>query len=132
MKSSIIVYAALAMPLLAAVGIPFSPSCLAQNQPGGLIPMGNTNMPAGQYMMTNMNSGQSYYVLVNGTGQLLVQDPRALQFNVQPLAAATTAGATSTAQPAQPNAPATPAGGFSSILKQGLDTFLQTRTQPAQ
>ncbi|MBI5173081.1 MAG: hypothetical protein HY986_09340 [Candidatus Melainabacteria bacterium] len=129
MKLSILVYAALALPLLAAAGIP---SSVAQNQSGGLIPMGNTNMPAGQYMMTNMNSGQSYYVLVNGTGQLLVQDPRALQFNVQPLAAATTAGAGTTAQPAQPNAPTTPGGGFSSILKQGLDTFLQTRTQPAQ
>ncbi len=129
MKSSILVQALLVLPVLAAVALPPAP---AQNQPGGLIPMGNTNMPAGQYMMTNMNSGQSYYVLVNGTGQLLVQDPRALQFNVQPLASATTGGAASAAQPAQPNAPSPQGGGFSSILKQGLDTFLQTRTQPAQ
>ncbi|MBX9939531.1 MAG: hypothetical protein K2Y32_09770 [Candidatus Obscuribacterales bacterium] len=103
----------------------------AQAQPANMVPMGNTNLPTGQYMMTNMNTGQSYYVFVSGTGQLMVQDPRALNISVQALNQAAAAPVTPTA-----GAPANPqnaAGGrgFGSILKQGLDTFLQTQTQPA-
>lgn len=103
----------------------------AQAQPANMVPMGNTNLPNGQYMMTNMNTGQSYYVFVSGTGQLMVQDPRALNISVQALNQAPATPVTPAAS--APASPQNAAGGrgFSSILKQGLDTFLQTQTQPA-
>lgn len=102
----------------------------AQAQPANMVPMGNTNLPTGQYMMTNMNTGQSYYVFVSGTGQLMVQDPRALNISVQALNQAPATPVTpAVGAPANPQN-ATGGRGFGSILKQGLDTFLQTQTQP--
>lgn len=45
---------------------------------------GNTNLPAGQYMMTNMFSGQGFYVTITPQGQMFAQDPRAVQVILQP------------------------------------------------
>lgn len=97
---------------------------IAQIQPGGLLQFGTTSLPTGQYMMTNINTGQSYYIFINAQGQLMAQDPRALQFNVQQLnipavTAAGTAPAATTTTPGQ--------GGFGGMLKQGLNSFLQNQ-----
>lgn len=98
-------------------------AAIAQIQPGGLLQFGSTSLPAGQYMMTNINTGQSYYIFINAQGQLMAQDPRALQFNVQQLniPATSAPGATNatTPSPAQ--------GGFGGMLKQGLNSFLQNQ-----
>lgn len=96
-----------------------SPVVAQVQQPAGLLQAGSSSLPPGQYMMTNIGTGQSYYIFINSSGQLLAQDPRALQVNVLPLsqpAAVTT----------QPTAPAQPAG-FGGMLKQGLDSYLQNR-----
>lgn len=99
-------------------------AAIAQIQPGGLLQFGTTSLPSGQYMMTNINTGQSYYIFINAQGQLMAQDPRALQFNVQQLniPAASVPGTTNpttTTGPAQ--------GGFGGMLKQGLNSFLQNQ-----
>ena len=100
----------------------------AQNQPAGLMQLGSTSLPAGQYMMTNINTGQSYYIFINQQGQLMAQDPRALQFNVQPLNLnANTTPVSAPAGSTAAGAATTGGGGFSGLLKQGLDSFLQNR-----
>lgn len=52
-----------------------------QNMPGQFgggtagQPAGTTNMPPGQYMMTNMGSGQAFYILVDNNGQMYASVP---------------------------------------------------------
>lgn len=45
---------------------------------------GNTNLPAGQYMMTNMYNGQAFYVTITQQGQMFAADPRTVQVFFQP------------------------------------------------
>ncbi len=94
-------------------------------QPANFVSVGNSTLPAGQYLMSNLATGQSVFVVLNAQGQMLAQDPRALQVSLQP---------TQTA-PLQPAAgtPAANTGGngFGGLLKQGLDSFIQNKfTQP--
>lgn len=98
---------------------------LAQGQPANLVPSGNTNLPSGQYMITNMNSGQSYYAFVNQSGQLLVQDPRALQFSVQQQGAQIGTAVSGQSQSQS-------GSGFGGFLKQGLQNMLQNQLSPTQ
>lgn len=49
----------------------------------GLVPAGQSNLTPGQYMLTNMNSGQALYIVIDQSGRLYAQDPRVLQFVVQ-------------------------------------------------
>ena len=48
---------------------------------GGLAgtPAGSTNLPPGQYMMTNMNTGQGFYIMVDNQGQMYASQPQAGQ-----------------------------------------------------
>ncbi len=39
-------------------------------------PAGSTSLPPGQYMMTNMASGQGYYIMVDGNGQMFASIPQ--------------------------------------------------------
>ncbi|MBX9696345.1 MAG: hypothetical protein K2Z81_28415, partial [Cyanobacteria bacterium] len=48
----------------------------------GLMQAGNTSLPAGQYVLTNINNGQALYVEIDSFGKLLAQDPKALRFSV--------------------------------------------------
>jgi hypothetical protein len=57
----------------------------AISQTAGLIPTGNCSLPAGQYMLTNMRTGQAVYVEIDNGGRLMAQDPKALQFAVSPV-----------------------------------------------
>jgi len=86
------------------------------------VSVGTSTLPAGQYLMSNLATGQSLFVVVNPQGQMLGQDPRAIQVALQPASSA----------PLQPGAPAATGGnGFGGLLKQGLDSFIQNKfTQP--
>ncbi|HEY9785201.1 MAG TPA: hypothetical protein V6D17_07350, partial [Candidatus Obscuribacterales bacterium] len=93
-------------------------SQLPMMQQPSLVPIGTVNLPAGQYLMTSLSTGQSVYVAVNQSGQMMAQDPRLLQFSVQ---ASQTAGPLG--QPvAQP-------GGWGSLLRHGLDSLVQPKMQ---
>ncbi|MCC6977652.1 MAG: hypothetical protein IT343_04985 [Candidatus Melainabacteria bacterium] len=88
------------------------------------VSVGTSTLPAGQYLMSNLATGQSLFVVVNPQGQMLGQDPRAIQVALQPMQSAP-------AQPAVTGAPATGGSGFGGLLKQGLDSFIQNKfTQP--
>lgn len=82
-----------------------------------LVPAGSTNLSPGQYMLTNLNSGQALYVVIDQSGQLYAQDPRLLQFVVQQ-------GQGQMGAPAQQNK------GFGGMLKQGLEDLVRTRMTP--
>lgn len=88
------------------------------------VSVGTSTLPAGQYLMSNLATGQSLYVIVNPQGQMLGQDPRALQVSLGPVQGA----AIQSAQPAAPVG----GGGFGGLLKQGLDTLIQNRNSQPQ
>lgn len=111
------------LPVVAALAFSVTAAKAQLQQPAGLLQAGNSNLPQGQYMMTNINTGQSYYVFINSGGQMMAQDPRALQVNVLPL----TAGTVNPAVPAQ-----TQPRGFGGMLRQGLDSYLQNSVKPQQ
>jgi len=103
-------------------------------QGANLVSAGQTSLPAGQYVITNITTGQALYGVVNPGGQLLVQDPRVLQISVnaaQPVLAqpaATSAGAAPAAVPGQPAQPQSMWGG---LLKQGINSFMKNQAAPA-
>jgi hypothetical protein len=90
--------------------------CLpAISQTAGLIPTGNCSLPAGQYMLTNMRTGQAVYVEIDTTGRLMAQDPRALNFSVS--STGTTYGSTnSTNQYGQSSGIGGAIGGLGGLL----------------
>lgn len=92
---------------------------------GNFVSVGTSTLPAGQYLMSNLATGQSLYVVVNPQGQMLGQDPRALQVSLGPAQGAPI-------QSTQPAAPAAGGSGFGGLLKQGLDTFIQNRNSQPQ
>lgn len=81
--------------------------------------------------MCNLATGQSLFVVINGQGQMVGQDPRALQVSLNP-----SGGGIGGLLPGGQGgglAPTGGGGGFGGILKQGLDTFIQNRNSaPAQ
>lgn len=94
------------------------------------VSIGTSTLPAGQYLMSNLATGQSLFVVVNPQGQMLGQDPRALQVSIQPAAGAPIGSTQPTGQPAvQGN---TGTGGFGGLLKQGLDTFINNKFSAPQ
>ncbi|PZM79265.1 MAG: hypothetical protein DKT66_22565 [Candidatus Melainabacteria bacterium] len=89
------------------------------------VSVGTSTLPAGQYLMSNLATGQSLFVIVSPQGQMTAQDPRAVQVSlgasaVAPIGAAPT-------QPGMPGTNPTGGGGFGGLLKQGLDTFIQNK-----
>lgn len=118
--------------IAAAVSFPLAAWSQFGMSTAGFVSVGTSTLPAGQYLMSNLSTGQSLYVVVNPQGQMLGQDPRALQVSLQP----------TQTMPIQPGQPAAPiggvggvggGGGFGGLLKQGLDTFIQNRnSQPGQ
>jgi hypothetical protein len=102
----------------------------AQNP--SLVNAGSTNLPAGQYMLTNLNSGQALYVVVNAQGQLLAQDPRYLEINVTAPANAAAIPGTAIPGAAIPGQQQQSGGGFSGLLKQGFESYMQKKMTPTQ
>lgn len=113
-------------------------------QTAGLIPTGNCSLPAGQYMLTNMRTGQAVYVEIDASGRLLAQDPKALQFSVSPLQYSTGLGvgqySTGAGAGLGTTGGTTPAGTipdttqkqgiWGGLLKQGVQSIMNNRTAP--
>lgn len=100
------------------------------SQLSSFVSVGSSTLPSGQYLMCNLATGQSLFVVINGQGQMVGQDPRALQVSLN-----SSGGGGGLLPGAQGGgiAPAAGGGGFGGILKQGLDTFIQNRNSaPAQ
>lgn len=91
-------------------------------QQSQMVPSGNSTLPPGQYVLTNLNTGLALYVVISQQGQLLAQDPRLLQISAQPLSAPQ-AQQVVQQQQQQPT-------GFGGLLKQGLGSFLQNQLAP--
>ncbi|MCA9805681.1 MAG: hypothetical protein KC777_27105 [Cyanobacteria bacterium HKST-UBA02] len=82
----------------------------------GLIPAGNTSLPQGKYMLTNLQSGQALYIEIESSGRMLAQDPRAMQFSA-------------VASQAVSNPISTIAPGLQKDLQKDLQQGLQQTTQ---
>ena len=95
---------------------------------------GSTNLPAGQYMMTNMYNGQGFYVTITPQGQMFAQDPRTVQVVFQP-AQGQFVNQGMPPQDLQQGMPGMPqqapqqGGGFGSLLK---NTLMNNFAQPQQ
>lgn len=93
------------------------------------VSVGTSTLPAGQYLMSNLATGQSIFVIVNPQGQMTAQDPRAIQVSLGPTANMPVGAPTGAVSPTS----GIPMGGgkFGGILKQGLDSLIQNKfTQP--
>lgn len=78
----------LVLSLIAATAAPGkadtpSASTQAAGPPPKLIPVGSAKILAGQYILTNINTGQALYVSIDGSGKLQVQEPQLLHISVQ-------------------------------------------------
>ena len=120
-----------------AVGALLSTLCLPAvcQQAGNLVNAGQTALPAGQYVITNITTGQALYGVVAPGGQLLVQDPRVLQISVS---AAPPVLTQQGSVPGQPGVPGQPAGTqpqqnsmWGGMLKQGFNSFMKNQMAPA-
>ncbi len=96
---------------------------------GGSQSAGTTSLPAGQYTMTNMQTGQAYYVMVNTSGQMFasvapggggMMQPNAQQYmNPQQLQQ-------------QQMLQQQQQGGMGGMMKGGLGNFLKQELAPKQ
>lgn len=90
---------------------------------------GNTSLPAGQYMMTNMQTGQGFYVTVNPQGQMFVTSPANGQQQQQMMP-----GANGQGLPPQGVAPGVmqqqQSSGFSGLMKNSVGNFLKNELNP--
>lgn len=91
---------------------------------GSPMPAGTTSLPAGQYMLTNMQTGQGFYLMVNNNGQMFVSSPAAGQQQMMP------GMAPQTMAPGQ--VPQQQSQGFGGMMKNSLGSFLKDQLIPAQ
>ena len=124
------VFAVAAGTLIAVLCLPAS--C---QQSGNLVNAGQTSLPAGQYVITNVTTGQALYGVVAPGGQLFVQDPRVLQISVS---AAPPVLNQQGAFPGQPAAPGQQPGAqpqqgsmWGGLLKQGFNSLMKNQMAPA-
>lgn len=82
---------------------------------------GNTSLPAGQYMVTNMQTGQGFYLTVNPQGQMFVSSPAPGQQQMMP-------GANGQGLPPQG---VTNQSGFGGMMKGSMGNFLKNELAPA-
>lgn len=122
--------------LLSAVALAgFSAALPAICQTAGLIPTGSTSLPQGQYMLTNLRTGQAVYVEIDAGGRLMAQDPRALQWSVTPVN-----NGYGTPPAVMPSGSAIDTTGdtgsqkqgsmWGGLLKQGMQSILNNKAQP--
>lgn len=78
--------------------------------------VGNVNLPPGQYLMTNVQSGQAFYVVVQNGQMLLTGQPVAPQ----------------TVAPGQGLMQQQPQGGLGGIIDNGIGNFLKNEVAPQQ
>jgi hypothetical protein len=77
---------------------------------------GNTTLAPGQYLLTNLSTGQSVYVIVTPTGQMFTQNPPAVQGAGQ-----------QSFQPQQPQQQPGLGAALGGFLKQGMSNYLQNK-----
>ncbi len=98
-----------------------------------LVPAGSSNLTPGQYMMTNLNTGQALYIVIDQSGRVYAQDPRVLQFVVQTGQGQTGIGQVGIGQPGigqgQLGYPQQQ-GGLGGLLKQGLQDMVKNKLTP--
>lgn len=100
----------------------------AQGMPGMTqqgTPAGSTNLPAGQYMMTNMQTGQGFYIMVNGNGQMFATVP-----NNQQMPANTNMMLAPQGAVPQQQVPQQQQGGVGGFFKGTLNNMLQNQLSP--
>ncbi len=97
------------------------------NNGGGQV-AGTTSLPQGQYTMTNMQTGQAYYVLVNQSGQMFAslapagQNPMNAQQYLNPQQLQQ--------QQLMQQQQMGQGGGMSNMVKSGLGNFLKQELAP--
>ena len=123
-------YAAMLVLALVLVGVPCQAQFLKQlensllggQQPGqqqGMTSLvGNVNLPPGQYMMTNVQTGQAFYVVVQNGQMFLTGQPVQQQMMVP--------GPGMMQQQQQQQ------GGMGGLLNGGLGNFLKNGLAPQQ
>lgn len=90
----------------------------------GQTPAGNTTLPPGQYMMTNLATQQGFYVIVNNNGQMfLSQPPSTGQMQMQ---------GQQMMMPGQQGYMPQQQGGVGGMMKGGLGNFLKKELAPQQ
>ncbi len=121
---------------------------IAQGITPGLIQAGKTTLPAGQYVLTNINTGQALYMEIDGFGKMHAQEPRSLRISVsstggplysdnsglgsQPGFGNTQSGFGNT-QPGFGNTAQPQQGGmWGGLLKKGVDSLLQPNPNAQQ
>jgi hypothetical protein len=84
-------------------------------------------------MMTNLNTGQALYIVIDQSGRVYAQDPRVLQFVVQTGQGQTGIGQVGIGQPGigqgQLGYPQQQ-GGLGGLLKQGLQDMVKNKLTP--
>lgn len=134
MKYRKLMLTSLSLSMLAAVLYLCAPAIC---QTAGLIPTGNCSLPAGQYMLTNMRTGQAVYVEIDAGGRMLAQDPRALNFAVT--STSTTYGFNQQTNPATTGGLMSPDGTtadpnkgsmWGGLLRQGVQQIMNNRNAP--
>lgn len=81
--------------------------------------VGTVNLPPAQYMMTNVQTGQGFYVTVQN-GQMFLGGQQVAPQSFQP------------SQTIAPQQPTQQSGGFGGMVKNGLGSFLQNQIAPQQ
>ncbi len=127
----------LSLALLAVVIAAFAAALPAISQTAGLIQTGSSSLPQGQYMLTNLRTGQAVYVEIDAGGRLLAQDPRALVWSVTP-ATNNGYGTPPSVLPSFGSSPDTtgdtsqqkPGSMWGGLLRQGVQSIMNNKMQP--
>src|SRR5690606_12579666 len=91
---------------------------------------GSSSLPQGQYMLTNMNTGQALYMEIDASGRLYAQDPRALSITAN---LSNTPNSTNSMQSnaySQDNGAQTQGGSiWGGLLKRGMNSIINNQNQ---
>lgn len=107
-----------------------------QQQQAG-APAGSTSLPPGQYMMTNMGTGQGYYVMVDANGQMFASVPQGGQVQAPQAVSGPLGGLVpqlggqAQLQQQQPQQQQQQ-GGFGGFVKGTLNNMIKNQLTPSQ
>lgn len=97
---------------------------------GGGTPAGQTTLPPGQYMMTNMQTGQGFYVMVQNGGQMYVSQAKNGQQQGMMGGASQMMGGQSQMMPGQYPMQQQSGSGVGGMMKNFLKNELSPQGQP--
>lgn len=102
----------------------------AQNITPSLVPTGSSSLPQGQYMLTNMNTGQALYMEIDASGRLYAQDPRALSITANPSNTPNSTNSMQSNAYSQDNGAQTQGGSiWGGLLKRGMNSIINNQNQ---